>query len=139
MRTPVLVGIALVTAAAWACSSSTTPVSPTPTTSGGGGGAAGAPSIIFVEGGGGGESFSPNPASVTAGSPVIWMNSDEQTHQIVATDGSFDTGVLGPDAQSAPIVLTTDGAHYYCAIHPSELGAIKSANGTVPPCSGPHC
>ncbi len=78
-------------------------------------------------------SFTPNPATVAQGSLVAWQNTDGETHRIVATDNSFDTGNLGPGATSASIVLSTNGANYFCSIHPSERGSIYASDGSIPP------
>ncbi len=139
MRTSVLVGAVLVAATAIGCSSSSTPAGPSVSTAGGGGGGNYSTSQIFVLGGGSGDAFRPSPATIPTGAAIVFVNSDELSHQIAATDGSFDTGIIERDQQSAPITLTTDGAHYYCTIHTGEVGVIRAADGTVPPCTGPHC
>jgi plastocyanin len=138
MRTTVLVGAAVIAAVVCGCSSSTTPASPSPSVSGGGGGGMVA-TQIFILGNNDNRSFRPSPATAAQGSTLVWINSDTETHHVVAIDGSFDTGVLEPDASSVPIVLGTDGARYYCTIHPSEVGSINASNGAPPPCGGPHC
>ena len=67
---------------------------------------------------------------------IAWRNTDGVVHRIVANDGSFDTGDIAPGATSAPRTLTADGANYHCSIHPGMVGAINSAAGAPPPCSG---
>lgn len=134
MRTTGLVlAAALVTVAAWGCADVSTPASPT--APGAGGGSATSISIL----GNDDQAFLPTPADAPRGSTVVWRNTDLTAHRVVATDGSFDTGVLAPGASSAPIVMTADGANYFCAIHPAELGSINSSSGFPPPCTGDHC
>lgn len=135
MRRMVQVGVGLAVASVlWGCGgSSAAPTSPTP--SGGGGGATTTIAIL----GNDDEAFRPSPANAPKGSVVVWASSDDSPHRIVATDGSFDTGVLAPNARSAPIVIGTDGANYYCTIHPGEHGSLNASNGVPPPCTGPHC
>lgn len=121
MRVTVLVGVVLLAAAGWSCSDSPSPTSPT---DGGGGGGNGALTIVIL--GGGGDTFRPGQVTITQGSSVSWMNSDsdDTIHRIVAADGSFDTGDLGVQDQSAPIVPAAGTVSYRCAIHPEEQGTI---------------
>ncbi len=134
MRETVLVVAVMVgIAAVGGCGGTSTPASPTPT--GAGGGATVSISML----GNDDSSFLPSPADAPRGSVVVWRNADDTPHRVVATDGSFDTGVVAPGASSVPIVMPTDGANYYCAIHPAELGSINSSSGFPPPCKGPHC
>lgn len=135
MRRMVQVAFAmLITATVWSCGGSSTPASPTPTTGGGGGSST---TIAIL--GNDDQAFRPSPASVAQGATVVWANGDSTPHEVVATDGSFDTGVLATGAFSAPIVLKTDGVNYYCKLHPSEHGSINASNGQPPPCDGPYC
>ncbi|HEY3384564.1 MAG TPA: hypothetical protein VGK32_22625 [Vicinamibacterales bacterium] len=139
MRTRTLAAVVLIAGVVYGCASSSVPASPTPSVLGGGGGSAVSVQIVIL-GGSQNASFDPSPASAGPGSTVIWVNSDPgSTHRIVSTDGSFDTGVIDLESLSGPTVLKTDGAHYYCVMHPTEVGVINGANGTAPPCSGPHC
>ncbi len=129
MRTAVLVGAACLSMAIWGCSS-TTPVSPRAgVTESGGGGNVTTISILGADSSG---SFQPNPAPVAQGSLMAWQNTDGETHRIVATDNSFDTGDLVSGQTSAPIVLSTNGATYFCSIHPSERGSILTSTGAIP-------
>ena len=121
MRMTVLVGAACLAMAAVGCSS-TTPLSPSAGVGEAGGG--GGVTMISVLGADSSGSFQPNPVTVAQGSFVAWQNTDGETHRIVATDNSFDTGDLAPGATSARIVLSTNGASYFCSIHPSEQGSI---------------
>lgn len=114
--------------------SSGSPTSPTP--SGGGGGGAVTVAIVGINGA---QSFSPNPATVSQGSAVVWTNNDGRTHHLVANDGSFDTGALAPGASSAAMTVNTNGANYHCTIHPSMVGSVNASTGAPPPCSGPYC
>jgi plastocyanin len=130
MRTSVLVGAALaVVLVSGACGNSPSPAGPSAAQTGsGGGGGLVAPTIVAILGGGGSEAFNPSSLTVAAGVPVAFFNSDTETHQIVADDGSFDTGVLEPDDTSAPILVSGDRGTYHCAIHPGETGVVKPSN-----------
>jgi plastocyanin len=71
-------------------------------------------------------SFSPNPFVVPAGRPVVWHNSDFDTHRIVVDAAGLDSGDVRPGRFSAPMAAD-DGGSYHCAIHPSMIGTLKRA------------
>jgi len=105
---------------------SSSPTSPSPTPGGGGGGGGTADVTITIVGENGNQSFSPNPATVTAGQTVAWRNADSMAHDPVANDGSFNTGVIAPGATSAPITMGTAGSFaYHCQIHPDMVGTLN--------------
>ncbi len=86
------------------------------------------------------QSFSPNPSFV-GGQIVVWRNSTNETHRIVANDGSFDTGNIAPGATSGRVQVLPVGLNYYCSTHSTTMfGAIGGTDGTMPPgCTGPYC
>jgi plastocyanin len=89
---------------------------------------------------GGAQSFTPNPATQMQSGGVAWRNSDGVVHRIVANDGSFDTGDIGPGATSRTVEPAAVGANYHCSIHPAMIGAIGSRQGDAPPpCTGQYC
>lgn len=98
---------------------------------------AGATTVSIV-GDRGDQSFSPNPATAQ-GRTIAWKNDDDAVHRIMSNDGSFDTGNIAPGATSAAVTLATDGANYHCTIHPGMIGAVNSAGGAPPPCTGIYC
>jgi plastocyanin len=125
MRTALSLGLLLIAGAVSACDSSSMPASPSSVNvTGGGAGASSTSTQVYILGRDGGSSFSPSPATVGQGSTVVWVNSDTEIHRIVADDGSFDTGQLEPDAQSAPIVIGASVASYRCSLHAGEVGSI---------------
>ncbi len=129
MRTALFVGVVLIAGAVCGCGTSSTPASPSSVAvTGGGGGGTGsvAATQIFILGGDS-NAFRPSPATAAQGSLFVWVNSDAATHRVVADDGSFDTGDLQPDAQSAPIAVGAAGARYHCANHPFEVGSIAAS------------
>lgn len=130
MRAITIVGALLVASVAIGCSSST-PATPSPvTTTGGGGGGTGDLTLISILGGNDSAAFQPTVAVVAPGGHVAWMNSDGENviHRVVADDGSFDTGDLGFQAQSAPVTLTAGRVSYHCALHQSEAGVITTVD-----------
>ena len=102
---------------------------PTPTPSG----------TVSIVGQQGNRSFNPNPAPMPADRMLTWSNSDNTTHHIVANDGSWDTGNLGPGASSAAIQMPTSGSNYHCANHPTMVGVVEDSSGATPPCTGVYC
>ncbi len=137
MRTTILIAVTVFAVSAWSCggsNSTSTPVSPTP--SGGGGGAA---TTISIVGNRANQSFSPNPAVAPQGTTMAFTNNDGLTHHLMAVDGSFDTGNIAPGGSSPVLTVATDGANYYCTIHPTMVGSIKASSGAAPPCNGLYC
>jgi plastocyanin len=124
----------------WACSgsgyssSSGNPSSPTPPPPN-------TPGVVTVNvvAINGAQSFSPNPATLPAGTMIVWHNVDGVTHRVVLNDGSLDTGNLDPGASSRPMAIAASGAQYHCAIHPVMVGSInQDTTPTPPPCQGPY-
>ena len=116
------------------CSGSSTPSSPstpsapapTPTTT------------ITIVGQNGAQAFSPNPASF-GGQMVVFRNNDSVTHRVVLNDGSIDTGDIAPGATSRAVAMPGSGTNYHCQLHPGMIGAVSSAAGPPPPCTGIYC
>lgn len=90
---------------------------------GGGGGGLGTPNVLVtITGIMGSNSYSPNPANVTAGQLVAWKNSGGTQHSATQDGGGFDTGILANGAQSDTIRFNTAGDFpYHCAIHGSSM------------------
>jgi plastocyanin len=83
--------------------------------------------IIDVVAINGAQSFSPNPAMVPWGKPVVWHNVDNVTHRVVLNDGELDTGPLAPGAFSQPASLVA-ARSYHCSIHPEMIGRLIEPN-----------
>ena len=91
--------------------------------------------VINIVAENGDRSFSPNPATVPAGSTVVWHNVDGQTHRVLLNDRGLDTGNIAPGAYSQPMTLAAPGP-YHCTIHPSMIGVaqgVQSSAGTTDP------
>ena len=74
----------------------------------------------------GSRSFSPSPASVTAGQQIRWHNADSVAHTATQDGGGFDTGLIPSGGTSAPITLTASGTiNYHCSFHPSMVGTLS--------------
>ncbi len=68
--------------------------------------------------------FNPQSITVKVGATVTWENNDTVSHNIVADDKTFDTGMLKP-GEKASYTFTKPGTYTYkCGIHPSMTGTI---------------
>ena len=87
-------GIALASVLATACGGggSSTPTSPSPS----GGGGAAATVTVNITASSGSQSFNPNPTVMATTGTVAWANRDGAVHRIVANEGTWDTGDIGP-------------------------------------------
>jgi plastocyanin len=83
----------------------------------------------------GAQSFSPNPATLSAGQLVVWRNVNSTTHRIVLNDRSVDTGDLAPGASTQPMAISATGGQYHCSIHPEMTGSINQATAVPAPAS----
>jgi plastocyanin len=68
--------------------------------------------------------FLPSSAQVVVGDTVTWHNNDHDTHNLVAADGEFDSGLLGMGASFDHAFDTVGARPYLCTIHPSMTGEI---------------
>jgi plastocyanin len=119
-------GLAALVFTAACGSSSAYPSSPSPTPTPTPTPAAPADVTITITGMNGGSSFSPNPATVSAGQTVAWRNADGVAHIPTADSGAFSTGAIAPGATSAPITMGYSGSiGYHCSIHPSMVGTLN--------------
>jgi plastocyanin len=69
--------------------------------------------------------YDPSPLQIEAGTTVVWTNNDQVPHTATASDGSFNTGTIGP-GESASVTFTAPGTiSYVCLYHPSMNGTIQ--------------
>lgn len=82
--------------------------------------------IVDIVANNGANSYSPSPASVSAGQTVAWRNQHSQTHTATSDDGTtFNTGNIAPGTTSAPITMTSSGTFaYHCTLHPSMVASL---------------
>src|SRR5262245_27833187 len=113
MRTVSTIGaVVALSLGAWGCSgnsygnsgNSGNPNTPTPITPG-----VVTVNVVAINGA---QSFSPNPATLPAGTLIVWHNVNNVTHRVVLNDGSLDTGNLDPGASSQPMAIPAAGAQY---------------------------
>jgi plastocyanin len=75
--------------------------------------------------------FSPGSVEIRVGDSVTWTNRDSVEHN--ATDGAFDTGLLG-QGESASIRFDAPGTYaFLCEPHPSMTGTVVVRSTAAPP------
>ncbi len=81
---------------------------------------------ISIVGNSGSNSYSPDPDTVSIGQAVRWKNNDSMNHTATSDNGTtFDTGILGPGATSAPDTMLTAGSFpYHCDLHVGMVGTL---------------
>jgi len=68
--------------------------------------------------------FSPATITVTAGSTVVWTNSDSIQHDITFDGGSIASSVLNHNDTFSHTFTTAGTYHYICSIHPFMHGTV---------------
>jgi plastocyanin len=80
--------------------------------------------------------FSPGQVNLVPGDRVTWSNSDILTHEVRATDGSFDSGLL-PHGQTFTRTFTAVGhTPFLCPIHPFMTGEVDVRPATLAASAG---
>jgi plastocyanin len=69
--------------------------------------------------------FAPTPIDVSVGTTVTWTNLDPTAHTVSASDGSFDSGILGSDARFETTFERAGTFAYFCQIHPTMRGSVR--------------
>ena len=70
-------------------------------------------------------SFSPNPITVKAGTPIIVVNDDNVTHTFTANDGAFGTGDVSSGHRDRVTVERAGTYAYHCEIHTFMTGTVR--------------
>jgi plastocyanin len=74
-------------------------------------------------------SFTPDPAEIKTGQPIVWHNAGSDPHSATSTSGGFggfDTGLIKPGDTSKAIKLTKEGTfEYRCKNHPAVGGTVN--------------
>lgn len=68
--------------------------------------------------------FTPAQVYVLAGGTVEWTNHDQVQHSVVATDGTFDSGLIDPGATWRHTFTTPGRYAYSCTPHPFMRGVV---------------
>jgi plastocyanin len=70
--------------------------------------------------------YSPNPAVVTPGSTVMWMNADSVAHTATSSTGVWDSGSIAPGGSFSRVFVERGTFPYFCTIH-----GAAAMSGTV--------
>ena len=62
--------------------------------------------------------FTPATITVPAGATVTWSNHDDTPHTVTASDNSFGSAAILPNAQFTYTFSAPGTYNYFCSIHP---------------------
>ncbi len=69
--------------------------------------------------------FAPGSIKVKAGTTVKWTNGDDIEHNVVATDSSFNSGIVKPGATFTFTFAKTGVYEYACTLHAEQMSGLK--------------
>ncbi len=69
--------------------------------------------------------FAPKNVTIAGGETVTWKNVDTVNHQVVANNGAFASGQIGPNRTYARRLDTPGTYAYHDALHPTLKGTVK--------------
>lgn len=81
----------------------------------------------------GGQGYEPDQITVSPGASVTWDNQDNALHTATSgnpdtatPDDKFDTGIVGANQQSKPVMMPTQPGDYiyFCTLHPFLVGTV---------------
>ncbi len=73
-----------------------------------------------------GYTFVPKSTEVRLGDTVTFVNDDDDTHTVTATDGAFDSGDLAEKARFSYTFSKPGTYNYHCKIHSQMTGSITA-------------
>jgi plastocyanin len=68
--------------------------------------------------------FAPTSLTIKAGSPVTWVNNDDEPHSVVSDSGLFRSGGLDTGERYSFRFDKPGTYHFTCSIHPRMVGTI---------------
>jgi plastocyanin len=68
--------------------------------------------------------YAPNPLTVAVGGTVTWMNNDNTSHTSTGSNGTWDSGTIGPGRTFSRTFTSAGSFPYHCAIHPGMVGTV---------------
>jgi plastocyanin len=71
-----------------------------------------------------GMKFAPVSLTIKAGDSVKWDNGDQRDHTVVAADGSFNSGNIGPGGNFSFTFAKAGKYEYACSLHPRMKGVV---------------
>jgi plastocyanin len=96
---------------------------------GGGGNGTASESPPPAEGGGvqvamEGIAFAPEEVEVRVGQTVTWTNNDEVMHDVIASDGEFESELFGEGGTYSFTPTEPGTIDYVCSIHPTMTASL---------------
>lgn len=79
-------------------------------------------SEVFIQG------FAYNPSSITvaANTTVTWTNKDAVSHTVTSNNGTFDSGLIGPNGTFSFKFTAAGSYQYHCTPHPSMTATVNA-------------
>ena len=71
-----------------------------------------------------GMKYTPASLTIKAGDTINWENADQRDHTVVAADGSFNSGNIGPGAMFSFTFPKAGKFEYACTLHPRMRGVV---------------
>jgi plastocyanin len=68
--------------------------------------------------------FSPAEVKIPVGQTITWTFADEAGHDVVSTEGTFKSEVLGSGGTYSFTFSRAGTFDYFCSIHPSMKGKV---------------
>jgi plastocyanin len=68
--------------------------------------------------------FAPNPATVSVGTTVTWVNNDVDPHTTTSTSNVWGSPTLQPGASFSFTFQTAGSYPYLCLIHPNMVATV---------------
>jgi len=68
--------------------------------------------------------FSPKNLTINTGDAVKWTNRDTKNHQVIANNGAFASGTVGPNKTYSHTFNNAGTFNYHDALHPALTGKI---------------
>ena len=68
--------------------------------------------------------FAPTTLTIKNGSPVTWVNNDDEPHSVVSDTGLFRSGGLDTGERYSFRFDKPGTYHFTCSIHPRMVGTI---------------
>ena len=120
----ILIGLAVLVAAAAALSACTSPLAAACSPKGGSS-ATSASTVKVVADSQAQGAYQPNPVTVQAGQSVTWTWDDQgNQHSISADDGSFESCLQGAGSTFTTTFAKAGSYPYHCSIHPQMKGTV---------------
>ena len=69
--------------------------------------------------------YVPNPITVSVGTTIKWMNSDNVAHTVSSQNNLWDSGDIEPGATYTRTFQTAGSFPYYCVYHPLMVGTVN--------------